>query len=279
MMKTTDLERIISGINRKYLNELCGPLPDGNAGDGKVASRRSPASGKTICEDKGCFWGVSSSPCFCGITKGEYRNGAELEEVIILRDPASNPPEGKVAVVATIDDLTEREGKDLPVILAVGINYGQGAKYLTSPVSLWHATGMRTKLDKVFATLRTGTKTKCVTPKFSNPSEYHLVATNFFPWITQKSWSACKLNSIEEMLLINCHDFRDPYAHIEEICRGLKKELQGLVFHGANNAVPLMGAEFIRSRMPSADKTPRPDIIFCDNLAGSPHITNAVRIC
>ena len=282
-MKATDLERIISRINRKYFEELCGPLPDGNAGDGKVASRRSPTSGKPICGDEGCFGGISSSPCFCGITKGGYHNGAELEEVIILSDPASNPPEGKVAVVATIDDATEstKEDKELPVVLAVGINYGQGANYLRKDLGLWDQTKMRTKLDKVFAALRGGTEAKCAPPNFPNPSKYHLVATNFFPWITQKPWS--RFNSIEEMLLIYCHGFRDPFAHIKEIGKKLNDKLKFVVFHGAENAVPCLGAEFFRTRAASVWKaaSSRPDIVFCENLAPSRklNITNAVRLC
>ncbi len=282
-MKATDLERIINGINRKYLDELCGPLPGGNEGAEKVASRQVPPSGKPICGDAGCFGGVASSPCFCGITNGGYHNGSELEEVIILRDPNSNPPEGKVAVVATIDDATKPSGedKDLPVVLAVGINYGQGANYLANPSLVWNSTRMRARLDQAVALAESTTEKNCAHPPFPKPGRYHLVATNFFPWITQESWSDYGFNSIEEMLLIHCHGFRDPFAHIEAICRRLEKELYGLVLHGAKNAVPLLGAEFLRTCMASEWRENGPDIVFCDNLAPSqnPKIYNAVRIC
>jgi len=298
-MKATDLERIISGINRKYLDELCGPLPNGSESDRKEASRRSSPSGKTVCGDEGCFGGISSSPCFCGITLGGYHNGAELEKLIILHDSAPDAKGVKVAVGAVIDDATTPNGADegWPVVLAVGINYGQMGSHnyldpLLFPNPPWDPTEMRTKLDKVFATLRDETETKCVPPNFPDPLEYHLVATNFFPWITQKSWSKCGFNFIEEMLLIYCHGFSDPFAHIEKICQRLlvetlkgEKKLKALVFHGAKNAVPCLGAEFLRTRMAEIWKKiapeDRPEIVFCDNLAPSrnPNITNAVRIC
>ena len=209
-----------------------------------------------------------------------------MENVIIL-GKTSGSQGAKVAVVATIDDATKKSDEDLPVVLAVGINYGQGDKYLKGGVGLWDKTMMRGKLDRAIKVIADETRKPCVHPSFPKPERYHLVATNFFPWITHKSWRACKFNSIEEMLLIYCHGFSDPFAHIEKICQKVQEEpakeekkMAGLVFHGADNAVPLLGAEFLRTRTASEWQETRPDIIFCDNLArsGAP-IRNAVRLC
>ena len=135
-MTATALARIINDINGKYLTGLCGESPDE-----RRASRHAPPSGKTICGDAGCFGGVASSPCFCGITNHGYHTGEDLEDVIVLRDPLSNQPKGKIAVVTTIDDATKPNGEDkeLPIVLAVGINYGQmgGFDYLANPLPLW----------------------------------------------------------------------------------------------------------------------------------------------
>jgi len=140
-------------------------------------------------------------------------------------------------------------------------------------------TGMRAKLDQAVDAIAQCSGSRCVHPEF--PKEYHLVATNFFPWITQQAWSCYQFSAIAEMLLIGCHGFREPFAHIEDICQKLGAKLQGLVFHGANNAVPYMGADFLRTRMANEWKAERPDIVFCDNLAGSMNqrVTNAVRLC
>jgi len=274
-IKATALARIIDDINRKYLDELCGePLPSDEA-DSSAASRQAAPS-NTDCSQGRCFGGVAGSPCFSGRLKGIPSTGKDLEEITVLENGR------KVAVVATIDKLTKEGDRDLPVVIAVGINYGQMGRtdYLSGSVDLWDATGMRTKLDKAVA-LANETECHCVHRNFPNPGEYHLVSTNFFPWITQQAWDCYGFNSIEETLLIGCHGYRDPYAHIKDICQRLGGALVGLVFHGANNAVPYMGAEFLRAHGAAKSTAEQPDIIFCDNLAGSPNqtIKNAVRLC
>ena len=269
-MTATALAHAINGINRDYLNELCGECPD----EGNASQQVSP-NARPKCGVNGCFGGIAGSPCFCGVPE------QSLDDAIILQNP-SGTLRGKVAVLATIDEATKPNGADreLPVIIAVGINYGQmGAfNYLATPVPLWDQTGMRTRLDQAVALIDSKTENDCNHRSF--PPEYHLVATNFFPWITQNSWLSYNFNAIEETLLIGCHGFCDPFAHIEAICDALGAKLQGVVFHGANNAVPYMGADFLRTRMASKWKAERPDITFCDNLGGSIRgMVNAVRLC
>jgi len=271
-MTATALANAINGINRDKLKDLCGEFPD----EGNASQQVSP-NARPKCGVNGCFGGIAGSPCFCGVPE------QNLDDAIILQNP-SGTLRGKVAVVATIDDATKPNGMDkkLPVVLAVGINYGQmgASNYLATPVPLWDQTGMRPRLDQAVALIESKTEKNCAHPPFPKPGRYHLVATNFFPWITQNSWLSYNFNAIEETLLIGCHGFCDPFTHIEAICEAIGAKLQGVVFHGANNAVPYMGADFLRTRMAKKWKAERPDIIFCDNLGGSIRgIVNAVRLC
>ena len=52
-----------------------------------------------------------------------------------------------------IDAATAQTGENLPIVLAVGINYGQGTGYLSSGVPTFAPTGLHPKLKKVYQSL------------------------------------------------------------------------------------------------------------------------------
>lgn len=270
-MTIEELRAKINKINNKYLGELCGAKE--SATDNPEASRVVPLPGS----ERECFCGLAGAQCFCGKTKGGYGSGADLEQVIMLRPSASSPPEAKVAVIAAIDKETENEPGSLQVVLAIGINYGQmgNHNYLTTPVPICDKTGMRPKLQAVSQIL----EDKCVGCFGSKlPKNFHLVVANFFPWITQRRWGA--FNSIEETLLLRCHGFNDPHALLDDLITQLDRDLICLVFHGANNAVPILGAEFVSGRSASL-RGLSPRIVFCDNLAPNAGNgpSNAICLC
>ena len=269
-MTIKELKAIIAELNNKYLGELS---------DGKKTGTDDLASRVVLLPlgQRECFSGLAGSRCFCGKTKGGYRSGLDLEQAIKLRPSDGSKPAAKVAVVAAIDQETENDPRSLKVVLAVGINYGQMGthNYLTTPVPICDKTRMRPKLQELGQFLEDKCD-ECFCSKL--PEKFHLVVANFFPWITQRRWGA--FNSIEEALLLRCHGFNDPHAPLDDLIAKLDRDLICLVFHGANNAVPILGAEFV-SRRSSSLRGLSPRIVFCDNLAPNARNdpSNAICLC
>jgi len=152
------------------------------------------------------------------------------------------------------------------IVLAVGINYGQGCHYCKppwitpTPLDWMDDTGMRPKINKL------GTCSPCAGKGvgFPTDNDYHLIVFNIFPFITQLSWSGQELNGIEEAKLLQ------DYWHwatnfLDLLFFDLKPNL--LIFHGANNAVPLFGMSYV-SR-PTFSRPSGTVAILCDNLAPS----------
>lgn len=184
-----------------------------------------------------------------------------------------NGTSGSVAVGAVIDDQTTGADDDLPVVLVVGINYGQGAGYLASPIPTTAKTGLRPKLQKAAQLLDDrGCSAQILGQSF------HLVAANFFPWITSRTWSSYRLNSIEEAALIFCCGHADSKDYILELIRQI--DPVAVIFHGANNAVPYLGTGVVQQSLAGASR-PAFDVIFSDNLAGSRKsgVSNTIRLC
>src|ERR1035441_4547763 len=77
------------------------------------------------------------------------------------------------------------------IVLAVGINYGQGRDYCNppwitpTPLDWMDDTGMRPKINKL------GTCSPCAGKGvgFPTDNDYHLIVFNIFPFITNASWS------------------------------------------------------------------------------------------
>jgi hypothetical protein len=172
-----------------------------------------------------------------------------------------------------IDDATERIDEDLPVVLVVGINYGQGEGYLNLPVPIFDATGLHPKLARVRQFV---SDQGCSAHSLNEP--FHLVAANFFPWITSQPWSSYGFNSIEEAALIFCCGHADPQQYIAELISRIGPV--AVVFHGANNAVPYLGTGVVQQGLGGAPWR-KFQVVFSDNLAGGrqPGISNAIRLC
>jgi hypothetical protein len=194
---------------------------------------------------------------------------------------------GQVAVGFVIDQATKKHGPeeneaDLDVVLAVGINYGQGHAYLTRGVSLLDHTGMIPRLEQAFRVIR-----ESCAGDLPDRSGYHLVAFNVFPWITTDSWSALDFNSIEEALFIKCFAKADMVAPITEFVEktfgsGIsQRRLRAIIFHGADNAVPYFGSHWLDSLLALVrdhlDKSC--EVVFCDNLAYGAGISNSAHLC
>jgi len=111
--------------------------------------------------------------------------------------------------------------------------------------------------------------------------DFHLVATNFFPWVTRRPWSELgtkgknPLNTIEEALLLYCFGDANPVNRISKLIAKIKP--CAALFHGANNCVPTLGAEVVRRRGAGEGA---PYWAFSDNLAPPQNPPcNAVVLC
>lgn len=222
------------------------------------------------------------APCHCGHATGLDRFPEELKH------PQSNE---SLAVGAILDRATDVAGEDLDrnVVIVVGINYTQfdaKAKHVVIPPDwrdtvMWRSLGLA--LQELDSKCFKGdiacrypvdlTQLPIVTPK-----PFHLVAVNYFPWITRSEWGAIGLNSIAESLALRCWGYSNPAAHIAELILKLSeypsnvRNVPFVVFHGAQNAVPYLALETMRALSP----THYTNYIFTDNLSRSWKPTNAV---
>lgn len=253
MIKTTsaELAKKIAEFNQKTLPAI---LQSENQIEPGFASVVFPSDGL-------------SSPFrrdFCGITKA-YRNaGGFVSDCLTLSDGRS------VAVGAVIDSSTEGRQEDLPVVLAVGINYGQGNYYISNTVPIFDKKmNMRPRLNLALDHL---TGSECTTKLQELGGAFHLVAANFFPWVTTKAWSAFQFNGIEEATLIHCCGHQSPTDYIQDLIDRIAPVT--VVFHGANNAVPYLGGCVYREALEPFDL----DTIFCDNLAHGRGMSNSIKL-
>jgi hypothetical protein len=263
-MKFDELTKILDEHNKKSLSKLQGMdrvISKMREGDASVCMPHTPGEGHVV----GC-------ECYCGSTT-HADNGFDLQTLSLrLKDDAGQTV--KVAVGSVLDQGTQNSPDTLPVVLAVGINYGQGDSYANTLVSLVEDTGMRARVERVRHQLSDAWCEKTV--EWNSDGEFHLVAANIFPWITTSSWSGLELNAIEEMLLVKCSGHKDPVKHIDELIEQIKPQI--LIFHGANNIVPSLGNRIeILSNGPL--NTSETAIVFADNLAPPANkISNAVML-
>lgn len=263
-MTTTELKNAVEQFNRETFGKLLGavelapePPPSGTASIGSSPE----AIGSSIRRD-----------CFCGGTSKGYRSARDFVDTCLTLTDAQGT-RGSVSVGVVIDAATAQPDEDLPIVIAVGINYGQGAGYLKGGVPTFAPTGLLPKLKRVYQSLA---GSSCSARDLDEP--FHLVAANFFPWITSQPWASYNFNCIEEAALLFCCGHADPQEYILELIRRINPV--AVVFHGANNSVPFMGAEVVR-RSIAEDPSPTFEVVFSDNLAGSfqPGVSNAIRLC
>lgn len=246
-MTKQDLESIVNNLNSTQIKTPMRPL----AGFTAKSYKAKPTT--YGCKD----WG---------------NPGADIEK------NAFGNPIAKSSVLAAID--SQNNGTDTPnlildVVIAIGINYGQVGTSQTF-VSPYDDTKMRPRLVRVYKALNHN-----LLPDIEENRDLVLVATNFFPWLTVNPWNGNKTNppvtknSIEEMLFIYCCGCGNPFFPFVKLVDDLneKQVAPHIVFHGTNNAVPLMGR--IAIEKVSATSKLR-SVVFCDNLAHGNGISNAV---
>jgi hypothetical protein len=258
------LRKIVEESNEKYLRPF---HQAGREYDGGCVIVESSEKGNLPALN-GCFANNAQNGCFEGFLRNQRADGKDLEAYLILQDDTRR---GKVAVGTVIDRPTGEIG-DADVVVAAGINYSQGDNYLRWAISNpfksgpFDKTNMRLKLDSVLARL-TGTNTAENSPI----PVYHLVAANFFPWITRLTWREQVRSSIEETLLLRCYGVADPYEHIVDLVTRIQDAAGGktkvsIVYHGAHSAAAHMGGE-MTSRLSRHLVAKLDAIIFADNLA------------
>ena len=215
--------------------------------------------------------------CFHGKATGAHGSLAALERLLNLSAFSDDDPAyGRVAVGALIDGDKDdlKSENDLPVVLVVGINYGQhgtaatrGHDYLHKPPGLYDDTGMTDRLEAVVRLLVD--QGNSIVPVEKNG--YHLVATNFFPWITTKLWKDCTRSVLAEELLLRYFGWPDPLDFVTRLvqefyrqCQTLnldyRKGLTHVIFHGAQNAAMRCGlsltSQFTRDHSASPQTSP-----------------------
>ncbi len=234
------------------------------------------------------FKPINGKPHFVGSILGQSSCSSILCRKIALSSGSST----ECVAVAHVHDLEKThctfppEEEPAAVVIAVGINYGQGAKYLTRPPAISDDTRMRASIVAAWNLChRLGTNVDCSPPEF--PIRFQLIAANFFPWITSVSWGKAAANQIEEALLLRGFGMYDPCSPILRLIVETYHRTQNklgaiwVIFHGAGNAVPLLGSEVIRRLpfRPGKEKTCRINFAFSDNLAPPFRGSNAVAIC
>jgi hypothetical protein len=257
--------------------------------------------------------------CFNGVTTGDQGRPTALERLISLETSADPNVFSRVAVGAVLDieendaaneSTDAEEDRDAPVILVVGINYGQqstapgrGWDYTQNPPGLNENTGMR---PRVAAVIRLLIEQGNEVQPLGQP--YHLVAANFFPWITTEPWNECTRSVLTEELLLRYFGWPNALDFVGAIIQELQdraadlhpdKGLTHIIFHGAQNATMRGGlaltGQLTRDHLSPARKLPLyrcyredpsvpplsdfshadrrqrpgPDVIFSDNLAPS----------
>ena len=269
-MKIAQLHPILADLNRALFDGLF----DNFVANSNLASASDfPSGGATL---------KSHHACCKGILRGQTVSCTDLARHTTLHQTNGKTATGKVAVGWVLDDDVGTKEDDLPVVIAVGINYGQGAAYLTDKVRWRDSTQMRSRLNKAGKIVAGPGTDDCAFAHFRK-NKYHLVAGNFFPWITTCSWDAYGFNGIEGPLLLHCHGFRDPFASLAALLTsGIGKEVSHLFFHGTNTPVAQLGVDFIRlhGSLLNENRSTSVQVVFCDNLA-RPNLPvgNSVGLC
>lgn len=202
--------------------------------------------------------------CFCGLLKGAPQTAFGLARQCLI-----DPSHGKTlhGVLNVLDNDTQHTTQKLPVVVCVGINYGQIRS--AKGTLIIDKTNMRRNLEAAAKRLA-GKSPGC---HCLLPDKFHLIATNVFPWLSIEEWRDLDLNAIQETLLLHCLGDKNPIARVASLLAEVG--CRSVVFHGAKNCVSSLAIPTIRL---ADTKGWSGKTVLCDNL--SRMITkNVVCLC
>lgn len=245
----TQLESIVDHHNRNALAMLASTRPALFVGPTKLQINPNEASVPSTLPN-------FSLGSWAGVLSQQSVPNYDLVRSALLRPNTA----GDIAAVFSVLDMQNQSIPDaLPVALCVGINYTQWTGFGGSQL-LVDRTNMYTKTTQAI------TDATAVAP-----GQFHLIAANFFPWVTVKGWGIAtgkSFNSLHEMLLLETCGFDDPARHIQSLADLLRPKW--LIFHGADNCVPSLGS-MVRKLL-------RREVICCDNISQQYQGINAIKV-
>ena len=215
---------------------------------------------------------IEADPCHCGHATRLHQFPDQLKH--------SNSGQS-LAVGAVLDNATLNQ--DLPVVVAVGINYMQfdtTKSKVALPANfaatrMWWPLGLvLERLDKDCLEGQIEAEFEKIWPHLDKqPKPFHLIAANYFPWATQSEWGTIGLNAIAESLVLRCWGYANPADRIARLIRLIAKakpgdemcvgEIPFVIFHKAKNAVAYLALETIRLLKGNFYS----NYIFSDNLS------------
>lgn len=160
---------------------------------------------------------------------------------------------------------TQKEAEPLPVIVVVGINYSQGSKKLPTSPPKWPGVeetlpGCKSNTDNILKNsndkknrdlwIASGFRSKQV----HAPKNYHLVLSNFCPWISLLKWSDPQLNQHQKAsLMLNLNPTNNIgkninfgiWEHLVDLKANLNSSIHCWVGHTLGSPVPILFSQFI----------------------------------
>jgi hypothetical protein len=273
-MTTQKLKGIIDTWNQKWFSDL----------EKKLDIKPISAISGELSVGARVYRFFEGKPCHCGHATG----------LKTFPDQLKHPESGEsLAVGAVLDEATPNS--DLDVVVAIGINYAQfdaSAPKVTLPAN-WASTEMWRRLGLTLLRLDEECMVGEIKERYGEifqildkaQKPFHLVAVNYFPWVTQTEWTEIGLNSIAEALVLRCWGHTHPEERIAGLIKMISEKRPGekgfcvgeipfVVFHGANSAVPYLALDTIRL----LDGKFFGNFVFCDNLSRKSKPANAVLL-
>ena len=225
---------------------------------------------------------VKEARGFIGIAGGRLVNADQLRELLpsfrfpLKKGGTSKPFPFAQPVAVRIDRSSKDSPDDLPLVVTVGINPGDGSEQNRAMASMgvYSNVSIRPRLDEAFSLALSSIPASHRHDYFPHRGKYHLVTVYLFPWLTEKAWQEMKLTPLEESLLIYGIGYRDPLVGLKTLLKLLldaKLAAEWIVFHGPSPLIPAAAALYAQQR-----HITEPDVLVCDDLNGTGPIRDSV---